>query len=147
PWTLGFRQFSFHHAVRASTGVQLDGFTAPGLSRHATFPSSFRLQVGPVAPRFHTQPHPCCTGIIQAATRRTRVGKLWPPFLSNRSRPVSTSRGWLRITSALGPCLAIHSSRLANGTLARKMSVLIPRILSNSASRWFTSFSSPLITL
>jgi hypothetical protein len=25
--TLGFRQFSFHHAARVSTGVQLGGFT------------------------------------------------------------------------------------------------------------------------
>jgi hypothetical protein len=35
---LGFRQFSFHHAVRVSTGMQLSGFTAPRLSEHAVFP-------------------------------------------------------------------------------------------------------------
>jgi hypothetical protein len=41
--TLGFRQFSFHHAIRALPVPRLDGFTALRLSRHANFLSGFRL--------------------------------------------------------------------------------------------------------
>jgi hypothetical protein len=62
-WTLRFRQFSFHHIVRALTGMQLGGFAASCLSRHAFFPSGFRVQVGLVAQGHCTQPLPCCTGI------------------------------------------------------------------------------------
>ena len=31
-WTLGFKQFSLHHAVRVSTGLPIDGFSASRLS-------------------------------------------------------------------------------------------------------------------
>ena len=62
-WTLGFKQSSFHHTVRASTGVQLGGFAVPGLSEHARFPFDFRRQVGPVAQGCHAPPFPSCSGI------------------------------------------------------------------------------------
>ena len=44
--TLGFRQSSFHPAIRASPNLPLGGFMASRLSRHATFPYGFRFQVG-----------------------------------------------------------------------------------------------------
>ena len=75
-WTLGFRQSSFHHAVRVSTGGSLDGFTTPRLSEHATFPFRFRVQVGPVTQGYHAQPLPSYPGIIHAAMRRT-PRQLW----------------------------------------------------------------------
>src|SRR5579883_1344514 len=62
-WILGFMQCSIHHTVRASTGIQLGGFAVSSLSEHAAFPSSFRLQVGPVAQGYHAQPFPSCSGI------------------------------------------------------------------------------------
>ena len=62
-WTLRFRQFSFHLAIRASSGVQFGGFAAPCLSEHAVFPYAFRYQVGSVAQEYCTQFLLCCTGI------------------------------------------------------------------------------------
>jgi hypothetical protein len=70
-WTLGFKQSSFHHAVRVSTGLQLDGFAASRLSQHASFPVGFRRQVGWVTQGYHAQPLPSYSGITQAAMRRT----------------------------------------------------------------------------
>src|SRR3954447_4421757 len=62
-WTLGFRQSSFHHADRVSTGLRPGGFVVPCLSAHAVFPSGFRLQVSVVTQGYHAQPLLCSTGI------------------------------------------------------------------------------------
>src|SRR5262249_21051554 len=62
-WTLGFRQSSFHHAIRASASVPPSGFAASDLSEHAVFPSGFRFQVDSVAQESHALSLPCCTGI------------------------------------------------------------------------------------
>jgi hypothetical protein len=43
-WTLGFKQFSLRHVIRVWTSVQIDGFAAPRLLGHATFPVQLSLQ-------------------------------------------------------------------------------------------------------
>jgi hypothetical protein len=82
-WTLGFKQFSLHHANRALPGLRFIGFPTPRLSRHASFPLAFRLwvitphEVGRVAQEHHAQLLPCCTGIKpHRNSRRTRVQPL-----------------------------------------------------------------------
>src|SRR5438876_1087578 len=68
-WTLGLKQFSFHHGNRASTGVEPSGFVPPCLPSHATFPVGFRRggcdpsKVGLVAQESHALLLPCYTGI------------------------------------------------------------------------------------
>jgi hypothetical protein len=61
--TLGFKQCSLHLGIRALLDMQISGFSALKLSEHAIFPSSFRLQVGPVAQECYAQLLPCYTGI------------------------------------------------------------------------------------
>src|SRR4051794_2348454 len=51
-----------------------DGSRASRLLEHATFPSGFRLQVGSTTQRYHAQPLPSVSGIVQAAMRRTGLG-------------------------------------------------------------------------
>ena len=96
-WTLGFNQSRLHHAVRASTGVQLDGFAAPCLFEHAAFPSGFRLQVGQMAQGYHAQLLPCCMGINDAVTRPASCqyavsGRAGSTATTVFARPSSTSR-------------------------------------------------------
>ena len=86
-WSLGFMQFSLHHAVRVSTGRPLGWFSGFPPSRTYLFPSSFRLQVGSMTQRYHAQPLPSNSGIVQAAMRRTRLidslhgnTDFWPIF-------------------------------------------------------------------
>jgi hypothetical protein len=73
---LGFRQCSFHLAIRVLPNTLLGGFAASRLSRHAIFPSRFPLQVGLATQEHRTQFLRCCTGISRVVTRRTRVSLL-----------------------------------------------------------------------
>ena len=91
-WTLGFRQSSFHHAVRVSTGGSLDGFTTPRLSGHATFPFRFRVQVGPVTQRFTLNPSRVTRGSFTPRCDALRVNYGSPVALT----PACLSEGRTR---------------------------------------------------
>jgi hypothetical protein len=68
---LGFRQFSFHHAIRVLLDMQISGFFASQLLEHAVFPSGFHLQVGSMTQGYHAQPLPNSLAIYHAVMRRT----------------------------------------------------------------------------
>ena len=70
-WGLGFKQSSLGHIARVLQHPALNASRRPPLSRHATFPLSFHLEVGQVTHGPPSESIPAAPGIQQGASRRT----------------------------------------------------------------------------
>jgi hypothetical protein len=124
-WTLRFKQSSLHPGDRASTGVGPSGFIPPCLPNHATFPSSFRLQVGLVAQESHAHLLPRDAGIKRrrdaAHTSRSATG--------SRGLERRTRRNLIRVAGLLQLIDTVHvlngtGGRLSQG-IARSRGILV----------------------